>query len=228
MDLNKVAEETKACNKCGKIKELSKFTKSKQYKSGYTCICKECANAKMQIWRDKNRGHVKNLNTLQKKLKRLENPEVYHKYNKDYYDSHKDIEIKRSTDYQINNKDKVNKTRRKRHKERYETDIIYRICFTTRNRLKSFLKIKTINKQNKTFDIIGCSSEYLKFYLETQFKDGMSWDNYGLKGWHVDHKIPLSSAKNEDEIYKLAHYTNLQPLWADENYNKGVKILIND
>jgi hypothetical protein len=53
----------------------------------------------------------------------------------------------------------------------------------------------------------------------------MNWENYGQFGWHVDHIIPLSSAKTEEEIYKLSHYTNLQPLWAQDNLKKGNKIL---
>jgi hypothetical protein len=55
--------------------------------------------------------------------------------------------------------------------------------------------------------------------LEKQFVVGMSWDNRNK--WHIDHIIPLSSAKTEEEIYKLAHYTNLQPLWAEDNLSKG-------
>ena len=53
----------------------------------------------------------------------------------------------------------------------------------------------------------------------------MSWDNYGLHGWHIDHIIPISSAKTEEELYKLFYYTNLQPLWAIDNIKKGNKIL---
>ena len=53
----------------------------------------------------------------------------------------------------------------------------------------------------------------------------MGWDNYGINGWHVDHIIPLSSAKNENEIYELCHYTNLQPLWGTDNIKKSNKIL---
>jgi hypothetical protein len=53
----------------------------------------------------------------------------------------------------------------------------------------------------------------------------MSWDNYGFYGWHIDHVIPLSSAKTEEEVYKLCHYTNLQPLWAEDNLKKGSKII---
>jgi hypothetical protein len=92
-----------------------------------------------------------------------------------------------------------------------------------RGRVNKFLKSKNITKTNKTFDIVGCTPEFLKEHLEQQFTEGMSWDNQGK--WHIDHIIPLSSAKTEEEIYKLCHYTNLQPLWAEDNLNKGCKIL---
>lgn len=81
------------------------------------------------------------------------------------------------------------------------------------------------NLRNKTFDIVGCSPNYLREHIEKQFLEGMNWENYGFYGWHIDHKIPLSSAKNEEEILKLFHYTNLQPLWAEENLRKNKKIL---
>ena len=63
--------------------------------------------------------------------------------------------------------------------------------------------------------------EFLKEHLESQFIDGMGWDN--RVEWHIDHIIPLSSAKTEDELYRLCHYTNLQPLWAEDNLKKGNK-----
>jgi hypothetical protein len=94
-----------------------------------------------------------------------------------------------------------------------------------RKRLKSYLTIKNISKKNRTFDIIGCTPDFLKEHLERQFKEGMTWDNYGYYGWHIDHVIPLSSGKTEEEIYKLCHYTNLQPLWAEENLKKSNKLL---
>ena len=72
---------------------------------------------------------------------------------------------------------------------------------------------------------MGCSPQFLKEYLENQFTEGMSWDNHSQYGWHIDHIIPLSSANTEEEIYNLCHYTNLQPLWAEENLRKSDKIL---
>jgi hypothetical protein len=94
-----------------------------------------------------------------------------------------------------------------------------------RRRINHFLKTSNTPKKGSTFNIVGCTPQFLKEHLEKQFKDGMSWDNYGLYGWHIDHILPLSSAKNEDEIYKLCHYTNLQPLWAKENLSKSNKII---
>ena len=61
-------------------------------------------------------------------------------------------------------------------------------------------------------------------HLEKQFAIGMSWEN--RSEWHIDHIIPLSSAKTEDEVYKLCHYTNLQPLWAEDNLKKSNKFII--
>ena len=93
-----------------------------------------------------------------------------------------------------------------------------------RSRLRKYLTIHNITKRNKTFDIVGCTPEFLKEYLEIQFTEGMTWEN--RCEWHIDHIIPLSSAKNEDELYKLCHYTNLQPLWAEDNLKKSNKIIV--
>jgi hypothetical protein len=93
-----------------------------------------------------------------------------------------------------------------------------------RGRLNHFLTKNNLTKTNKTFEIVGCSPQFLKEYLEKQFIDGMTWEN--RSEWHIDHIIPLSSAKTEDELYRLCHYTNLQPLWAEENLKKSNKIIV--
>jgi hypothetical protein len=72
--------------------------------------------------------------------------------------------------------------------------------------------------------MIGCSPQEFREYIESKFSEGMSWDNYGPRGWHLDHIIPLASAKNINEAIKLNHYTNLQPLWAEDNCKKGCRI----
>ena len=93
------------------------------------------------------------------------------------------------------------------------------------SRLRNLLNFKSYKKNKSINEVIGCSPEFLKHYLEEKFTDSMTWENHGFYGWHIDHVIPLSSAKSEDEIYQLCHYTNLQPLWAKDNLKKGGKIL---
>jgi hypothetical protein len=80
-------------------------------------------------------------------------------------------------------------------------------------------------KSNSTFKIVGCTPRFLKEYLEKQFQPGMTWKNHTVNGWHIDHKIPISAAKTQEDINRLAHYTNLQPMWATENLKKGNKII---
>ena len=92
------------------------------------------------------------------------------------------------------------------------------------SRLRVFMKSKNLTKRNRTFSIVGCSPDELKKYLESKFVLGMSWENQG--DWHIDHFIPLSSAQTEEQIYKLCHYTNLQPLWAEDNLKKSNKLII--
>jgi len=93
--------------------------------------------------------------------------------------------------------------------------------------LKSF-KRKGYSKKTKTYDILGLTYEEFKLYLESKFESWMNWGNYGnpkdgilelSKTWDIDHIIPLSSAKTENDIIKLNHYTNLQPLCSHINRN---------
>ena len=110
-------------------------------------------------------------------------------------------------------------------RERRKNDQSYRLILNLRARFKSFLRLKNLKKNNSTMTLIGCSPKELKDHIQKQFKPGMSWDNYGLKGWHVDHIKPLSLAKSMQEIIDgdYMHYTNFQPLWATENISKGKK-----
>jgi predicted nucleic acid-binding Zn ribbon protein len=116
-------------------------------------------------------------------------------------------------------------------KKRLKNDPLFKLRTSLSNlvntKIRSALKSKKPEtdwkKQKSTLKIIGCNLEELKSHLEKQFKQGMTWSNHSLKGWHVDHIIPLSSAKSIEELEKLSHYTNLQPLWAKENQRKGDK-----
>lgn len=90
-----------------------------------------------------------------------------------------------------------------------------------RNRIYVFIRNKGEVKLRSTKQMIGCSYDALKKHIESQFINGMSWDNIGK--WHIDHEKPLSSAVDEKELIALNHYTNLRPLWAIDNLKKGSK-----
>jgi hypothetical protein len=186
--------KTKVCSKCNVEKQITDFYKKISY-------CKICHLENKQNWRKNN-------------------PEEYKKQNKDYWDRTKDVQSQKKKVWIKNNREKYNSywTNRK------NLDPEFKLLMNMRSRLCGYLKKLNITKTNKTFEIVGCSPEFLKEHLESQFKDGMSWENRSK--WHIDHIIPLSSAKTEDELYKLCHYTNLQPLWAEENLKKSNKIIV--
>ena len=80
-----------------------------------------------------------------------------------------------------------------------------------------------INVPEHLYTVFGCLPSELRFHIENKFIDGMTWDNYSFNGWHLDHIIPLFSAKKIEDLIVLSHYTNLQPLWKNVNINKGFK-----
>ena len=131
------------------------------------------------------------------------------------------IKIIQKKEYRKNYKPR----KRERRKERQKDDPVYKITNNVRGRMYKYLKKLNITKRNRTFEIVGMSPSDLKEYLEKQFTDGMNWENHGQFGWHIDHRMPLDSAKTEDELYKLCHYTNLQPLWWLDNIHKSTKII---
>lgn len=105
--------------------------------------------------------------------------------------------------------------------DRYHNDPLFAMKKNIRGRLQKCLKKKYWLKHSKFAEYIGCSQNELKVHFESKFTEGMSWQNYGK--WHIDHIIPMDSATSEEEMYKLCHYTNLQPLWAIDNIKKSNK-----
>jgi hypothetical protein len=98
-----------------------------------------------------------------------------------------------------------------------------RIGFALRSRLRFRLRLTGLSSSKTAIKYLGCSIEELKSYLESLFEPGMTWENYGLKGWHIDHKIPLAAfdLTNSEHLKIVCHYCNLQPLWAKDNLKKG-------
>lgn len=125
--------------------------------------------------------------------------------------------------YYNQNKQQIRDWCRGYERNRRKTDPMYKLTKNLRTRLQNSLKCKKWKKNSKFKEYIGCTLEELKYHIESKFKEGMTWDNWKFNGWHIDHIIPLSSAKTEEEMIKLCHYTNLQPLWSEDNIKKSNK-----
>jgi len=126
--------------------------------------------------------------------------------------------------YRDENKESCLKLVREYKKKKYQTDLIFRLKDNISSSIRRYL---TVKKSKKTIDILGCNIEFFIEYIESKFTDGMTWDNHTKFGWHLDHIIPLSSASTEEDLYKLNHYTNYQPLWWRDNLSKSNKIIEN-
>ncbi len=150
------------------------------------------------------------------------NKEIIKQKKKDYYEANK-LKIRaEQKEWQAKNKDKLQKYQ----KERLVRDCLYKLKTYTKNSINQSFKKLGKNKPSPTEQILGCTYIEFKIYIESQFEDWMTWDNHGNpidgvlelnKTWDIDHKIPLSSAKDEFDIIRLNHYTNLQPLCSYTN-----------
>ena len=190
--------KTKICSKCLIDKPYSDFNKSSRNKNGKRAECKSC----------QNKYYVKNSELIRsQRVKR--------------YNDDPNSELSRNKEYYLKNRENIVSV----SSEVRRNDPMVRLKNNLRSRTIQFFKSNDVQKNNKTFDIVGCSPQSLREHLGSQFVEGMTWDNYGKGGWHIDHIIPLSSADDEERIYELCHYSNLQPLWEEDNLKKGSKIL---
>jgi hypothetical protein len=209
--------DKKVCTKCKIDKEFCFFDRCNKTKSGFRSVCKSCRVEERKNYKKLNPDYKKNY-YLNNKESILEKVKVYKKINRD-------IILQKAKVYRDSNKEKVKISKVNSTKKRLETDGFFRLSLQLRKYVRRYFNIKT--KPKKTLDILGCSPDFLKQHISSKFECWMSWDNYGYgkNKWVVDHIIPLSSAKNEDELYKLCHYLNLRPLSWEDNMIKGNKIL---
>lgn len=192
----------KKCSKCEKIKALEDFPKNKKCADGRRGTCKECTYSQDRISSRK------------------------------YYQNNKEKIAKKNQAYRENNKEKMADlfkkwaTKNKAHiarkrRERISSDPLFKAVATLRRRLNKAIKSNQWSHSGSFQSYIGCSQEQFFAHIQSKFKPGMTWENHGINGWHLDHIIPLSSAKSLDELYALSHFSNIQPLWAIDNIKKS-------
>lgn len=212
----------KSCSKCKIEKPLSEFYKDKSQKDGLWCYCKSCNYIKSEKTIKKSRllvnglkeclycYKIKKLCEFSKDASRKDGHQTYCKL------CHKKI--------RINNKTQLNKNRNIYRYKRYKNNIQYKLKENLRSRI--WIALQGNIKSLSTMFLIGCEIDYLMYYIQEQFKPDMSWDNYG--DWHIDHIKPCASfdLSKPEEQRACFHYTNLQPLWAEDNLRKRDKFYV--
>jgi hypothetical protein len=221
----------KECKKCGIIKEIELF-----YKKCNSCKSCEIERTKEYIRKNKEKVSQKNKqrylenreeNLAKKRLYDDKNREkvrekARNRYDRDaakeYYKKNKDKILKRNKEWSDSNKEihrKMNKTNVKKWMKLHPHVVVWRqILYRT---IKKFNKIK----EESTIELLGYSAEDLKSHIQSLFKEGMSWENWGE--WHIDHIKPLSSFDKDAPISEVNSLENLRPLWANENLSRPKK-----
>ena len=165
--------------------------------------------------------------------KRKAYQKAYREANKDKFNAYRESNKEKQKKWREANKYKLRAASKAWKESNREKRRDYFKSYTKKNKLSMSTRILISNsfrrslngiykKGKKTEELLGCSMDFFILHLESLMKPGMTLQNHGQ--WHIDHIFPLSSAKTEEEIYKLNHYTNLQPLWAEENLSKGNKL----
>ena len=205
----------KTCSKCKINKKLIDFYKKSASKDGYRSECKECNNKSSKVYK------INWYNANKERLKENKDSESAKLYMAEYRKLNKSSISEKQREYRINNKLRINVLRKKYRDNKFSIDPVYKLSHNIRSLISKYLNKLGYIKSEKTESILGCSFEEFKSYIESQFREGMSWENHGE--WHLDHKTPISWAKSEEMVLELNHYTNFQPLWAKDNLVKGNK-----
>lgn len=236
--------KTKICSKCGIDKPLDDFHNSNKVKCGKKSRCKICRsedyknafNSNPELFRVRSkiyrRKHPKRIKESQKKYRdselgkakskewRKNNPDKVKKIKQRYNKTESCIKSKKK--WTLNNRDKIYNYRDSKYKE----DIQFNLRKKIRRRIDTTLRRREVSKVDKTIKLLGCDFNFYKKYLESLFSDGMTWELLRAGKIHIDHIKPLSSfdLTKPEEQKKAFHYSNTQPLWAEDNLKKSDKV----
>jgi hypothetical protein len=159
-------------------------------------------------WRDNNKKYMSNKS-------------------KAWYEQNKEHRKEYLKEYREKNIDDIRKTKRDYERNRKARDPLYKLITNFRTAIWTVLKESNVDKYGHYFDVLQYTPDELINHLEKQFKDDMTWDNYGI--WHVDHKFPITSfdiqEMGDEEFMKCWSLENLQPMWGEENIRKSNKVL---
>jgi hypothetical protein len=205
---------SKYCTGCREVKKISSFYKNKTNKDGYDARCEDC---RRDILTKKRKEQRIEYEKIEKTLKRGDvSPEGLIFWGYDL--------LAKNFEHWVDKdrfKEKIN-TVNKSRSIRYQEDQLYKLRKDlSRNLNKSLRKLNGSKNGQSQCDIMGISIVEFKKYLSDSFLEGMSWEN--RSEWHIDHILPVSAAKTQEEMKMLWHYTNMRPMWAVDNMVKGGK-----
>jgi hypothetical protein len=219
----------KKCNKCGIEKLLNGFNKNQANKDKLSYKCKECDKKQSKGYKENNPNYMKewheinpnyNMNYYQN------NFNYFKEKNKEYREKNSECWVEYWKEYNKKYKENNPNYCKEYKKTRRGNDPVYKLQEGIRSNISNSFKRACngkYSKTSKTIEMLGCDFEYFIQYIQSQFTEGMNLFNYGE--WELDHKIPISSAKTEEDVIRLNHHTNFQPLWWWENIKKGDKFL---
>ena len=220
----------KVCTRCEQSKLLTEYHKDKNRKDGHTTRCKQCCIEYKKQYNLDNKSKIKEWNDSYKEL----NNDKIKESGKLYRENNKELIAAKKRQYRQENKEKLKErdkkyfqsykhTANEKMKEKLNSDPLFKLKHNIRSSiLKAFVRNGFSKNSTNTTTILGCTFEELSSHLESQFLEGMSWDNRGE--WHIDHIVPSTFGQTEEEIILLNHYSNLRPLWAADNISKFNKL----
>lgn len=209
----------KLCNRCRVVKPLLAFDLHTGGRGGLCAVCHVCTLQAHRDYNQKNYERIRETNAR----RYAENKASMDARNREYCLANAERIKSNGKKWRAENRSYLNNQKREWAKEQRRTNPGFRALDACRRRLRRAIASQKGVKVVKTQDLLGCSTDFLKFWLELQFRPNMTWHNHGL--WHIDHKQPCASFDLTDIAQqKLCfHYSNLQPLWAQENIAKGTK-----
>lgn len=216
------------CKPCLKIKKAEYYLKHKDaYREVKAANDRkrntanpEANRARAKAWREANPAKSKE----SKKRYHAKNREVLREISRARYRANKEDHLAKCAKWAASNHSRVRAYQVSYYRAKRKEDPLYAATAICRCRVASAFRRMGFSKTSTTAELLGCDFETLRLHIESLFQPGMTWENRGFYGWHIDHKIPLASAESEASLRSLCHYKNLQPLWASDNFKKGAKM----
>lgn len=192
--------------------------RKREYDKKYRETHKDQIRAMHKSWRDRNREHLNE----KARDKYKENPQSFKERKDRYVESHREQYKESNKRYKAENRQKCTDYERNKR----QSDPVYRFRTSVRCLIWGYAKKKGYSGSKKVWEMVGCDFESFLAYIQSQFEEGMTLENYGHgEGcWNIDHIIPISTAKTDEDIERINHYTNLRPMWSSDNYKRPRKM----